>query len=56
MSKIELNRVKYSTYIEKQVAGAIRNFAYTKKVSAGYVIEAAIKKCIPEKYFPESSA
>jgi hypothetical protein len=54
MSKNELTRIKYSTYIEKQIADAIRDFAHDKKVSAGYVIEAAIRKCIPEKYFPAS--
>ena len=52
----ENNKVKYSTYIEKQVAEAIRNFAHDKKVSAGYVIEAAAKRCIPERYFHENGA
>jgi hypothetical protein len=56
VSNIESDKLKYSTYIHKDVVEAIRNLAHAKKVSAGYVIEAAIKKCIPEKYFPESSA
>ena len=56
MNEKDLNRIKYSTYLEQQVAEAIRNFAHAKKVSAGYVIEAAIKKCIPEKYFHENGS
>ncbi len=52
MSKNELTRIKYSTYIENQIAEAIRDFAHDRKVSAGYVIEAAIRKCLPQKYFP----
>lgn len=49
-------KVKYSIYIAAEVVEAIKNIAHDKKVSAGYVIEAAARKCIPEKYFPESGS
>jgi len=42
---------KYSTYLPIDVIRAIKKIAHAKDVSANHVIEAAIKKCIPERYF-----
>jgi len=44
-------RKKYSTYLTAETIQAVKNFAHGKGVSANYVIEAAIKKCIPERFF-----
>ena len=52
MRKSEIERVKYSTYIAGNLAQAVKNLAHAKGVSANYVIEAALRKCIPEKYYP----
>lgn len=43
-------RKKYSTYLTAETIQAVKNFAHGKGVSANYVIEEAIKKCIPERY------
>jgi len=43
---------KYSTYLPIDVIQAIKNIAHAKGVSASYVIEAAARKVIPEKYWP----
>lgn len=48
MGKMVNVKIKYSINIDRNLAETIRNLAHTKKVSAGYVVEAAIKKCIPE--------
>ncbi len=44
------NRVKYSTYLDKEVVEAIRKLAFDKRVSSGYVIESMCRKVMPEKY------
>lgn len=54
MKNLDNSKVKYSTYINSNIANAIRDFAHDKKVSAGYVIESAIKKCMPESYINNS--
>ncbi len=46
-------RKKYSTYLRADVIQAVKNFAHAKSVSANCVIEAALEKCIHEKYWPE---
>ena len=53
MNEIKYSRIKYSTYIACDVVQAVKNFAHIKGVSANYVIEAALRKCLPEKYYPE---
>jgi len=52
MRKNEIERVKYSTYIAEDIAQAVKNLAHAKGVKANCVIEAALRKCIPEKYYP----
>ncbi len=46
-------RKKYSTYLKADVIQAVKNFAHAKSISASAVIEAALEKCIHEKYWPE---
>ena len=54
MKSQEDKKVKYNTYIPNDVVQALKNLAHKKRVSACYVIESAIRKCIPEKYFHDS--
>jgi len=44
-------RKKYSTYLTVEAIQAVKNLAHAKGISANYIIEAAIKKCIPERFF-----
>ncbi len=53
MQKNEVDRVKYSTYISIDILRAVKNLAHTKGVTANQVVEAALRKCLPEKYYPE---
>ena len=46
-------REKYSTYLKAEVIQAVKNLAHAKSIAANRVIEAALEKCIHEKYFPE---
>lgn len=48
---MNIKRKKYSTYLTAEAKQAVKNFAHDKKVAANRVIEAALKKCIPEKYW-----
>ncbi len=47
-------KIKYSTYLPVKAIQAVKNLAHVKGVSASAVIEAAIEKCIPDKFWPES--
>jgi len=44
-------RKKYSTYLTAETIEAVKNFAHAKKVPARHVIEQALLRCIPERYF-----
>lgn len=45
------DREKLSTYLDKETVQALRLFATSKQLKMNYVIEAALRKCIPAKYF-----
>lgn len=43
--------VKFATYLTPQAAKALRRFAVDQGYPVYQVVEAALKKCIPKKYF-----
>lgn len=44
---------KYGTYITPETKKALKRFALEKNVPAYRVIQDALKKCIPEKYWTD---
>lgn len=51
MSEESLKNIKYSTYLSRETLAALKNLAKIKKVSASFVIESALRKLIPAKYY-----
>lgn len=48
---MENKKQKYTTYFAKDTLMALKRFAVEKQIPIYAVIEAALKKCIPEKYW-----
>lgn len=42
---------KFGTYLTATTAKAVRRFAVEREYRVCHVIEAALKKCLPKKYF-----
>jgi len=45
--------IKYSTYLPKDVIEAVKRIASHKGVPANFVIESALRRVIPEKFFKD---
>ncbi|MGI5927013.1 MAG: hypothetical protein ACOX8A_07520 [Thermacetogeniaceae bacterium] len=51
MTKKPTSKRRVSTYLTPQTIRALRLFAFEKERPLCAVIEAALKKCIPDRYF-----
>ena len=48
-------REKLSTYLDKDVLQALRLFSATKQLKINFVIESALRKCLPGQYFNKNN-
>ena len=48
---MENKRQRYTTYFDRDTLMALRRFSTEKRLPIYSVIEAALKKCIPKKYW-----
>lgn len=53
MKKKPPKKTRIMTYLEPDTWKATRRLAFEREVPIYQVIESALKKCIPEKYWPE---
>lgn len=53
MGEQKEQNIKYSTYLPPDVIAAIKRLAVQKRVPANFVIESAIRKVMPERYFKD---
>jgi hypothetical protein len=48
---MEEKKIKYTTYLTREAVKALKRFAVEKEINDYEVIEAALRRAIPEKYW-----